>query len=97
MIITIYWVYPFDRNDEGEFAVLPQKFDRGPEWWSDRIGDRLWYCFDWEQIWAEKIDRNDDLTALVIRPEGESLLYLDAIACVNILTKQCVQICHHDA
>ena len=60
MIITIYWKYPFDRNDEIEFAALPQKFDRSPEGWQDRIGDRLCYGFDWERIRAEKIDRNDD-------------------------------------
>ena len=68
MIITIYWKYLFDRNDEIEFAVLPQKFDRSPKWWSDRIGDRLWYGFDWELIRAEKnrpqwrSDRIGDLT-----------------------------------
>ena len=66
MVITIYWKYSFDRNDESS-----------PEWWSDRIGDRLWYGFDWERIRAEKIDCNDDLTALVIWPEGESLLYIE--------------------
>ena len=30
MIITIYSKYLFDRNDEIEFAVLPQKIDRSP-------------------------------------------------------------------
>ena len=54
MVITIYWKYSFDRNDESELAILPQKFDRSPEWWSDRIGDHLWYDFDWERIRAEK-------------------------------------------
>ena len=54
MVITIYWKYSFDRNDESELAILPQKCDRSPEWWSDRIGDRLWYGFDWERIRAEK-------------------------------------------
>ena len=54
MVITIYWKYSFDRNDESELAILPQKCDRSPEWWSDRIGDRLWYGFDWERIQAEK-------------------------------------------
>ena len=68
MIITIYWKYPFDRNDEIEFAVLLQKFDRCLEWWSDRIGDCFWYGFDWERIQAEKkqpqwrTDRIGDLT-----------------------------------
>ena len=68
--ITIYWKYPCDRNDESEFAVFPQKFDRSPEWWSDRIGDRLWYGFDWERIRAEKkrpqwrSDRIGDLTGM---------------------------------
>ena len=76
MIITMYCKYPFDRNDEIEIAVLPQKFDRSPEWWSHRNGDHLWYGFDWKRIRTEKIDGNDDLTALVIWPEGESLLYL---------------------
>ena len=75
MTVFQYKSTPFDRNDEIEFAVLPQKFDRSPEWWSDRIGDRFWYGFDWERTRAEKIDRNNDLTALVIWPEGESLLY----------------------
>ena len=74
MILEIYWKYSFDRNDEIEFAVLPQKFDRSSEWWSDRIGDRLCYGFDWERIRAEKNRPQDDLTALVIWPEGESLL-----------------------
>ena len=54
MVITIYWKYSFDRNDESELAILPHKFDRSPEWWSDRIGNRLWYSFDWERIRAEK-------------------------------------------
>ena len=31
----------FDRNDESELAILPQKIDRSPEWRSDRIVDRL--------------------------------------------------------
>ena len=31
----------FDRNDESEPAILPQKIDRNPEWRSDRIVDRL--------------------------------------------------------
>ena len=75
MVIMIYWKYSFDRNDESELAILPQKCDRSPEWWSNRTGDRLWYGFDLERIRAEKIDRNDDLTALVIWPEGESILY----------------------
>ena len=60
---------------ESELSILPQKIDRSPEWWSDRIGDRLWYGFDGERIQAEKNDRNDDLSALVIWPEGESLDY----------------------
>ena len=50
----MYWKYPFDRNNEIEIAVLPQKFDRSPEWWSYRIGDRIWYGFDWERIRTEK-------------------------------------------
>ena len=54
MVITIYWKYSFDRNDESELAILTQKIDRSPEWRSDRIGDRLWYGFDWERIRAEK-------------------------------------------
>ena len=77
MIITIYKKYPFDRNDEIEFAVLPQICDRSPEWWSDRIGDRLWYRLTENEFGPKKIDRNDDLTALVIWPEGESLLYMN--------------------
>ena len=24
MVITIYWKYSFDRNDESELAILPQ-------------------------------------------------------------------------
>ena len=31
MVITIYWKYSFDRNDESELAILPHKFDRSPE------------------------------------------------------------------
>ena len=54
MVITIYWKYSFDRNDESELAILPQTIDRSPEWWSDRIGDRLWYGFDWDWIRAVK-------------------------------------------
>ena len=68
MVITIYWKYSFDRHDESELAILPQKIDRSPEWRSDRIGDRLWYSFDWGRIQAEKnrpqwrSDRIGDLT-----------------------------------
>ena len=54
MIIMIYWKYTFDRNGEIKLTVLPQKFDRSPEWWSDRICDRPWYGFDSKQIRAEK-------------------------------------------
>ena len=77
----IYYYYYY-RNDESEFAVLPQKFDSSPEWWSDRIGDRLWYGFDWERIRAEKnppqwrSDRIGDLTGrrvycICLRSQGD--------------------------
>ena len=45
----------FDRSEENELAVLPQKFDRRPEWRSDRICDRLWYGFDGEQTSAKNV------------------------------------------
>ena len=36
----------------------------------------LWlFCFEKGFLYWKKIDRNDDLTALLICPEGESLLY----------------------
>ena len=43
----------FDRSDESELAILPQKFDRSPELWSKRICDDLRYGFDSEQIRGE--------------------------------------------
>ena len=68
-----------------ELAVLQQKYDCCPEWRFDRICDRLWYGFDWEQIWFEnKIARHGGLTPLLIWQFGESLLYLSFIFFVSI-------------
>ena len=75
IVITIYWKYSFDRNDESELAILPQKIDI-----IVRNGGltALVIAFDMalteNEFGPKKIDRNDDLTALVIWPEGESLL-----------------------
>ena len=58
-------IWPQWREWTCHFATKKEPW---PEWRSDRIGDRLWYGFDWEQIRAEKnrpwwrSDRIVDLT-----------------------------------
>ena len=68
-----------DRSEESELK-LPFCPKSMTVWLSRRVVwphcDRLWYGFDWEQIRAEKTDRHGGLTALMIWPLGESLLYI---------------------
>ena len=73
MVITIYWKYSFDRNDESELATNLTVVRNGGL-------TALVIAFDMalteNEFRPKKIDRNDDLTALVIWPEGESLSYI---------------------
>ena len=73
--ITMATRYLFDRNNESELAVLPQKFDRDPNAGLTAFVIAFDMVFTNNKYGLKKIDHHGYLTTWLIWPLGESLLY----------------------
>ena len=76
MVIKIYWKYSFDRNDESELAILPQKNTVVRNGFLTALVIAFDMPLTENEFGPKKGDYNGDLTALVIWPEDESPLYI---------------------
>ena len=75
MVIKINWKYSLGHKDESELAILLQKLTVVRNGGLAALVIACDMALTENEFGPKKIDRNDDLTALVIWPEDESVLY----------------------